>query len=240
MEVLPAIDLRDGKVVRLAQGDYNRQTMYSDDPAAVAREFISAGARWVHVVDLDAARSGRRTNAEAIAAICREAGAQVQLGGGIRDDASVEAAFALGVARVVIGSAALKDWAWMTSLASREGLAGKVALGLDARRGRLARHGWTEESDQTVAEVAARAKDLPLGAIVYTDIERDGMLTGPDIETTAKLIELTARPIIASGGVCAGEDIAACRRIGCAGVIVGRAYYEGKVDLTEACRIAGE
>ncbi len=238
MEVLPAIDLRDGKVVRLAQGDYDRQTVYSTDPVEVARTFVSAGARWIHVVDLDAARTGRRGNAEAIGAVCREVSAQVELGGGIRDDESAAAALKLGVARVVIGSAALRDWEWFAQLCGRKELAGKVALALDARKGRLAAQGWTQRAELTVPELATRAAELPLAAVIYTDIERDGMLTGPDLDTTAKLIADTGKPVIASGGVRGLEDVSACRDTGCAGVIVGRAYYEGRLDLAAACRLA--
>lgn len=237
MDILPSIDLRDGKVVRLAQGDYDRQTVYGSDPAAVAEEFVSAGAAWIHVVDLDAARSGRRSNAEAIESVCRAARAKVELGGGIRDDEAVEAALELGVARVVIGSAALRDWDWFRRLCGREELAGRVALALDARTGRLASHGWTRRSTLTVSELARKARDLPLGAIVYTDIERDGMFTGPDLATTAELIETTGKPVIASGGVSGLEDVARCKEIGCAGVIIGRAYYEGRIDLPSACRL---
>jgi phosphoribosylformimino-5-aminoimidazole carboxamide ribotide isomerase len=238
MEILPAIDLRDGKVVRLAQGDYDRQTIYSREPAAVAREFLSAGARWIHVVDLDAARTGQRTNAEAIRSICAGVNAAVELGGGIRDEEALRAALELGVSRVVIGSAALKDWPWFERLVGGAEFATKVVLGLDARAGRLAVDGWTEQAGLTVAEVAERASGLSLAAIIYTDIERDGMLTGPDLERTARLIARTQTPVIASGGVRRLEDIARCREIGCAGVIIGRAYYEGRIDLEAALAVA--
>ncbi len=238
MDILPSIDLRAGKVVRLAQGDYDRETVYGDDPAGVAREFIAAGAAWIHVVDLDAARSGQRTNADAIAAVCDQGDAKVELGGGIRDDSAVAEALALGVARVIVGSAALENWRWFADLANREDLAEKVVLGLDARAGEVSTHGWTAGTGLTVAEVAAKAKDLPLAAIIYTDIGLDGMLAGPNLQTTGELVEMTGLPVIASGGVSGIHDIAACKEIGCAGVIIGRAYYEGKIDLAEACRLA--
>ena len=237
MEILPAIDLRDGKVVRLRQGDYERQTVYGTDPVMVAREFVSAGARWIHMVDLDAARTGRRSNAEAIREVCLAVRADVQLGGGIRDDDAVQAALDLGVSRVVIGSAALGDWSWFEGLCRRAELAGKVALALDARAGRLAAHGWTERTELTVRELAVQARHLPLGAIVYTDVQRDGMLTGPDLSTTAELIATTKKPVIASGGISSVEDVARCKEIGCAGVIIGRAYYEGRIDLAAACAV---
>ena len=239
MDILPAIDLCAGAVVRLAQGDYGRQTVYGADPAATARAFVAMGARWIHVVDLDAARSGRRTNADAIAAICRVAGASVELGGGIRDDQAVADALTLGAARAVIGSAALKDWAWFERLARRADLAGRIVLGLDARGGILAGHGWTASSGQNVLDVARRAKELPLAAIVYTDIQRDGMFTGPDLQTTQRIMDETHLPVIASGGIGGLKDILDCRDAGCAGAIVGRAYYEGKVNLAEAFRELG-
>ena len=190
------------------------------------------------MVDLDAARTGRRSNADSIRAVCSAVDAQVQLGGGIRDDDDVQAALDLGVKRVVIGSAALRDWAWFQRLCGRAELAGKVALGLDARQGRLASHGWRRRDKRTVAELAEQAAGLALGAIVYTDIERDGMLTGPDLATTAELIAKTQAPVIASGGISGLDDVARCKQIGCAGVIIGRAYYEGRIDLAAACALA--
>ena len=237
MDILPAIDLRGGNVVRLAQGDYDRQTVYGDDSQAAAEQFLAAGAEWIHVVDLDAARSGRRANAEAIRRVCGLPGARVELGGGIRDDSGVAEALALGVHRVIIGSAALKDWTWFERLARREDMAGRVVLGLDARDGELAVHGWTQRSGVTVDELADRAAALPLAAIVYTDIGRDGMLVGPDLETTARLVATAGTDVIASGGMGSLDDVAACKRIGCAGAIIGRAWYEGRIDLAAACRL---
>ena len=238
MEILPAIDLRAGRVVRLSQGDYNRQTVYGDDPAAVAQAFVRAGAGWIHMVDLDAALSGQRTNAPAIRSVVEAVGAAVELGGGIRDDAAAQAALDLGVKRVVVGSAAIRNWTWFSKLVSRADMAGKVALGLDARDGKLAAHGWTEQSDLSVDELAGRCLHLPVAAIIYTDIARDGLLTGPDLAGTERLVQRTGLPIIASGGISGLDDILACKRIGCAGAIVGRAYYEGRIDLAEACRLA--
>ncbi len=238
MDVLPAIDLRDGKVVRLAQGDYARQTTYHDDPVAVARRFVSAGAKWIHIVDLDAARTGRPANAGAVRAVADAVDARIELGGGARNTAAVESMLAGGVSRVVVGSAALRDWAWFEGLASRKDLAGKLALGLDARGGRLAVQGWTEQLETLAVDLAARVRGWPLGAIVYTDISRDGMLGGVNFEATGEVIAATDVPVIASGGVASLEDVLRCRRIGCAGAIIGRAYYEGRVDLTRALEIA--
>ena len=238
MDVLPAIDLRGGKVVRLAQGDYARQTTYDDDPVAVARRFVSAGAKWIHMVDLDAARTGRPANAGAVRAVADAVDARIELGGGARSTAAVESMLADGVSRVVVGSAALRDWAWFEGLASRKDLAGKLVLGLDARSGRLAVQGWTEQLETLAVDLAARVRGWPLGAIVYTDISRDGMLGGVNFEATGEVIAATDVPVIASGGVASLEDVLRCRRIGCAGAIIGRAYYEGRVDLTRALEIA--
>jgi phosphoribosylformimino-5-aminoimidazole carboxamide ribotide isomerase len=240
MEILPAIDLREGKVVRLLQGDFARQTTYSDDPAAVARDFVASGAMWIHMVDLDAARTGRRTNIQAIQAVRQAVQAQIQLGGGARDDASLEAMLAIGVDRVVVGSAALGNWKWFEKLLSHKELAGKVALGLDARGGKLAVRGWTRQVEETPVELARRVRGWPLGAIVYTDIARDGLLEGVNLTSTAELIAATDVPVIASGGVGGIQDIAGCKGIGCAGVIIGKAYYEGKVDLRAACELAAK
>jgi phosphoribosylformimino-5-aminoimidazole carboxamide ribotide isomerase len=243
MLILPAIDLRDGKVVRLAKGDYDRQTTYSDDPAAVAGVFAGAGAKWIHVVDLDAAKSGKHSNLAAVAAIRAAvdsatgiaAGAvRIELGGGARDDRSIEAMLDSGASRVIIGSAALADWPWFESLLGRAALAGKIVLGLDARGGMLAAKGWLQQTNVSAVEVARRVGGSALAGIVYTDINRDGMLQGPNLEATAEMIAATDVPIIASGGISSIDDLVQCAAIGCWGAIVGRAYYEGKVDIASA------
>ena len=234
MDVLPAIDICDGKVVRLAQGDFGRQTTYNDDPVAVARMFAQAGAEWIHVVDLDAARTGELANADKVLAIAQAVDLHIEFGGGLRNTQAVETMLAGGASRVVIGSAALSDWSWFEQLAGRDDLAGKLALGLDARAGKLAVSGWTEQLDLSAVEVARRVKGWPLGAIVYTDITSDGMLVGVNIGETGKIIAATDVPVIASGGVASLQDIRRCKAIGCSGVIVGTAYYEGKINLAEA------
>jgi phosphoribosylformimino-5-aminoimidazole carboxamide ribotide isomerase len=238
MLVLPAIDLRNGQVVRLSQGDYDRQTVYSSDPASVAKTFASAGAEWIHVVDLDAAREGHPCNTAAVESIRRSVKLRIELGGGARSGAAIDRMLAMGVDRVVVGSAAMKDWAWFERLLGRDDLAGKLALGLDARDGRLAVHGWTEQVDATAEEVARRVSGGPLGAIVYTDSARDGMLSGVNTEATARVVASTDVPVIASGGVGSLDDVRRCREIGCEGVIVGRAWYEGRVDLAGAIETA--
>jgi phosphoribosylformimino-5-aminoimidazole carboxamide ribotide isomerase len=240
MEILPAIDICDGKVVRLQRGEYDLQTIYSHDPVAVAKEIMAAGVRWIHMVDLDAARTGVPTNTAAAKAVRRAITAKIELGGGARNDRAIEEMLEMGIDRVVVGSAALEDWNWFEQLIGREALAGKVALGLDAREGKLAIHGWTQQLQATAIEIATRLKGSGLGAIIYTDISRDGMLSGANIQATAELIEATDVPIIASGGISSLDDIVDCRRIGCAGVIIGRAYYEGKIDLAAACAEAAK
>jgi len=240
MDILPAIDLRDGKVVRLLRGNYEQQTEYSDDPPAVARRFVEAGAAWVHIVDLDAARSGRSSNLSSVAAIRQAVDARIQLGGGARDERKIEAMLQAGADRVVVGSAALGDWAWFGHLVRQTEFAGKLALGLDARNGRLAVQGWTQQTDVEACELAAGTKGWPLAAIVYTDIDRDCMLEGVNVEGTQAVMAATDVPVIASGGVAGIEDVRRCRQAGFAGVIIGKAYYEGRIDLPEALRLAGQ
>ena len=244
MEILPAIDLLDAQVVRLSQGNYGQRKEYSPSAADVAEELIGAGARWIHVVDLDAARSGKVTNVDEIRAIgkvARGAGSKVELGGGARDKETIVFMQRELADRVVVGSAALKDWKWFEGLLDDAEVPNeRLALGLDARQGRLAIHGWTEELAETPVELARRVRQSGLGTIVHTDISRDGMLSGLNVEATAEVIAATDVPVIASGGVAALDDIARCKEIGCAGVIVGKAWYEGKVDLAEAFALAAE
>lgn len=240
MELLPAIDLRDGKVVRLRRGDYDDQTVYGDDPAAIAARFEQAGAMWIHVVDLDAAKSGVLTNGDSIRAIRRAVKLSIELGGGARSDKAVDAMIEAGADRVVVGSAAMRDWPWFERLARRDDLAAKVALGLDAREGMLAAHGWTEQTTLRAVDMARRVNGWPLGAIVYTDIARDGMLQGVNIEATGEIVRACDVPVIASGGVTDIDDIRRCRQIGCGGAIVGKAWYDGRIDLARAFAAASE
>lgn len=242
MDVLPSIDLRGGRVVRLAQGDYRRETTYSSVPSEVAAAFAEAGAKWIHVVDLDGARTGRPTNHREILTIRRvadEHGIKIELGGGARDNDTIGYMLKELADRVVVGSAALKNWAWFEGLLRDRELAGRLALGLDARGGYLAAEGWTEQLTETAGELAGRVAGSGLGAIVYTDIARDGMLCGVNVEATKELVSATDVPIIASGGIQSIEDILLSREFGCSGVIVGRAYYEGKIDIARAIAEAG-
>ena len=238
MDLIPAIDLRSGRCVRLLQGNYERQIDYDGEPVEVAAGFEQAGARWLHVVDLDGAREGRPCNLDTIRAIVADTRLAVEVGGGIRNDETVATLLEAGVARVVIGTQALRDWAWFESVVHRAGHEDKIALGLDARQGRLAVDGWTEQTSQTAADVAARVGDWPLAAIITTDISRDGMLLGPNLEAVGELARVSRRPVIASGGVTDLEDVRRLVELPIAGMIVGRAIYEGQIDLVEAIRIA--
>jgi len=236
MEIIPAIDLRDGKCVRLIQGQYDKQITYKDDPAEQAREFHVDGARWLHVVDLDGAKAGRPVNTKTIAAIAKLGLLKVEVGGGLRDEDSIKQLLDLGVTRVIIGTKAVSDFAWFTQMAEK--FPGQVVLGLDARGSMVATHGWLEDSTQSVLEFAAEADKLPLAAIIYTDIAKDGMLIGPNIERTQELAEAVETPVIASGGVKEVADIHNLNPIGVAGVVVGRSLYEGTLTLKDALAAA--
>ncbi|MBI4936085.1 MAG: 1-(5-phosphoribosyl)-5-[(5-phosphoribosylamino)methylideneamino]imidazole-4-carboxamide isomerase [Actinobacteria bacterium] len=231
MDLYPAIDLRDGKVVRLLQGDYDQQTTYGDDPVAVARSFAEAGARWIHVVDLDAARSGSPVNRPVVAAIASAVAgtASVQTGGGVRTVGDAQSLADAGVARVVMGSAAVAD----PSLVEAASQVVPVAVGLDHRSGEVAVHGWTEGSGVQLADALGW---FPTAAVfVITDIARDGMLGGPDIEGLADAGRATSIPVIASGGVSSLADIAALRGVpGVSVVITGKALYEGRFTVEQA------
>ena len=234
MEVIPALDLRGGQLVRLEQGDYARETVYEPDPAAAAARFRRAGASRLHVVDLDGAREGLTRNEDVLRRILDAAGdLRIQLGGGIRDLGRVEALLGLGLDRVILGTAALEDPDLLVAAAER--FPGRVMLGLDARDGRVATHGWTETTQVTASELLKRFEGAPLGGIVYTDIGRDGMLTGPNVAATVRLAAQTALPVIASGGVsCVADLVELARSRVIAGVIVGRSLYTGDVDLERA------
>ena len=235
-ELIPAIDLLGGRCVRLAQGRYDEATLYGDDPAEVAARFCAHALRRLHVVDLDGAKAGRPVNRGAIAAIVAAAkGVPVQLGGGLRTAAAIEESLALGVQRVILGTAALRAPDLVRDCAQR--FPGRIAVGIDARDGRVAAEGWTEASDVDVGELARRFEDAGVAAIVHTDIVRDGMLQGPNLEASAALAALVSIPVIVSGGVASLEDIRRTVLLaarGVAGVIVGRALYTGAVDLAAA------
>jgi phosphoribosylformimino-5-aminoimidazole carboxamide ribotide isomerase len=241
MELFPAIDLLDGRAVRLYQGDYDRETIYNDDPVAQALLFAAQGARWIHVVDLDAARSGAPRNREVIAAIAEAVDVPVQTGGGVRDDAAADALFEAGVARVVLGTAALEDPALVRRLASRL----SVAVGLDARGREVAVRGWEQGSGRDLLDVAREFADAGVEALIVTEIGRDGTLAGPDLVGLGEVLDATELPVIASGGVGVLDDLralAALRSTGrsLAGAIVGRAIYEGAFTVPEALATLSE
>ena len=232
MQIWPAIDLLGGKCVRLQQGDYRRETVFSDDPAGVARQFAEQGARHLHLVDLDGARTGRPVNLDAVDAILGAVNLECELGGGIRDEAAIEALLDLGLSRLVLGTSALKRPEWFRLMATR--FPNRLVLGVDARNGLVATEGWLETSETSAAQLVEQFDDLPLAAIVYTDITTDGMLKGPNIAAMRELQAATSLPMVASGGVTTADDVAALAAAGLAGAIVGRALYEGKLTLRDA------
>lgn len=237
MYVIPAIDLRQGKCVRLIQGQYSRQITYEIDPVKQAMQFLSAGAKWLHIVDLDGAKLGKPANTETISAILALKKLKIEVGGGIRDEASIKELLDMNVERVIIGTKAVSDFAWFSEMAQQ--FSGKIALGLDARGSRVATDAWTKESSQQLLEFAVEAAKLPLAAIIYTDITKDGMMTGPNLERTKALIDAVQIPVIASGGVKEIADIKKLAELGAAAIIIGRSLYEGTLNLADAIEAAG-
>ena len=235
-DILPAIDLRDGRVVRLQQGDFARETVYATDPAAVAVGFANAGARWLHVVDLDGARAGEPAHRREIEAIVAAVGerANVEVAGGLRDEASVAAVLAMGARRAVVGTAALADPSFAERLIARHG-AERVAVAIDVRDGLAIGQGWVPgTAGVEVAAAVERLADMGVETFQVTAIERDGLLDGPDLRLYSRLMAVGRGAIIASGGIATLEDLRAIRDIGCAGAIVGRALYEGRFDVSHA------
>jgi len=237
MDLFPAIDLRGGKVVRLYQGDYGRQTTYGDDPVEQACLFEAEGAKWLHVVDLDGAREAKLTHRPVVERICRGTSLSVELGGGVRDQATIDALLAASVRRVILGTSALRNWAWFEKLAALPAYAGKLVLGLDARDDKLALSGWQEQTQTRAVDVAARVSDWPLAAIIYTDIATDGTLAGPNLAATRQLAESTKIPIVASGGVGTLDHLRQLKTLPLQGVIVGKAIYERAFTVREAVAV---
>lgn len=239
MQIIPAIDLKGGRVVRLVQGDPARETGYSQDPAAVAREWERRGARRLHLVDLDGALAGAPANHQALRAIFQAITVPAQLGGGLRSLEAIRAALDLGAAVAIVGTAAIRDPAFLEAACAA--FPGRVALGLDAREGRVVAAGWTEATGILATEFARRVSDLPLAAIIYTGVERDGMLEGPDLEGLSAVASATPIPLIASGGVASIRDIQALKALGprgAAGAIIGKALYDGRLTLEAALQAA--
>lgn len=236
MRLYPAIDLKDGQVVRLLKGDMAAATVYNTDPAAQAKTFIDAGFDFLHVVDLNGAVSGAKVNRPAVEAIMKSVKVPVQLGGGIRDRHTVETWLDAGVSRVILGTAAVKDPAFVRQVAFA--YSGKIAVGIDARGGMVATEGWVEASTVKAIDLAKMFEDAGVAAIIYTDIARDGTLLGPNIDETAALAEAVSIPIILSGGIATIDDLKAINnRPGIDGVIIGRALYENTLDAKEALKL---
>lgn len=234
MFLFPAIDLRDGQVVRLHQGDYDQQKVYGSDPVAMAKSFADAGATWLHVVDLDGAKVGRVLHLEVIKRICEETSLKVEVGGGVRTTGSIDSLLKVGVERVILGTAALQNWEWFSKLMANPTYRNRIVLGLDARNGQLALSGWLEQTDTSAVQVAVEVSDWPLAAIVYTDIATDGTMKGPNIEATRHLAQSTRVPVVASGGVGTLEHLRELKTLPVQGAIIGRALYEGAFDIKEA------
>jgi len=235
MILYPAIDLKDGQAVRLVHGDMEKSTVFNDDPAAQAREFVDAGCTWLHLVDLNGAFAGTPVNAAPVEAILKSCNVPAQLGGGIRDMATIEAWLDKGLARVILGTVAVENPALVREAA--RAFPGKVAVGIDARNGRVATKGWAEETDVMVTDLAKSFEDAGVAALIYTDIMRDGAMGGPNIEATAALARAVNIPVIASGGVSSLADLEALKKTGViSGAISGRALYDGAIDLSEALK----
>ena len=234
MILYPAIDLKDGKAVRLLRGDMEKSTVFNDDPAAQAMEFVQAGCEWLHLVDLNGAFAGEPVNGEAVEAILQRTKVPAQLGGGIRDMATIERWLDKGLQRVILGTVAVERPELVREAA--KAFPGRVAVGIDARNGRVATKGWAEETDVKVTELARSFEDAGVAAIIYTDINRDGAMQGPNVEATADLARAISIPVIASGGVSSLADLIALRDCGVRlnGAISGRALYDGALDLRQA------
>lgn len=233
MILYPAIDLKDGKAVRLVQGDMARSTVFNDDPAAQAMAFVAAGSEWLHLVDLNGAFAGHPVNAAPVEAILKACKVPAQLGGGIRDMATIESWLEKGLARVILGTVAVENPALVREAAMA--FPGKIAVGIDARNGFVATKGWAQETDVKVTDLARSFEDAGVAAIIYTDILRDGAMGGPNIWATEALARSVSIPVIASGGVSTQADLTALKDTGViAGAISGRALYDGAIDLASA------
>lgn len=238
MNLFPAIDLKQGKCVRLVKGDMNQATVFNDSPGDQAKQFADAGCEWIHVVDLDGAFAGKPVNADAVKAIIATAKVPVQLGGGIRDMAAIERWLEAGLARVILGTVAVKN-PKLVNEACRA-FPGKVAVGIDARKGMVATEGWAETSELSAVDLSQRFVDAGVVAIIHTDIDRDGVLAGANVAASAELAQAVPIPVIVSGGVSSIEDIKAVKaaaKSGIAGVIAGRAIYEGRLNVRDAIAV---
>jgi phosphoribosylformimino-5-aminoimidazole carboxamide ribotide isomerase len=238
MQIWPAIDLRGGQCVRLQQGDYGRETVFGDDPTAMARRWVADGGKFLHLVDLDGARDGKLVNLEIVRAIVRAVDVPCELGGGVRDESSIRTLLEAGLSRVVIGTKALREPDWFRQMCRQ--FPNRVALGIDARNGHVATDGWLETSDVSAVAMARQFDDEPVAALIYTDIATDGMLEGPNLEAMREMAAEVGLPVIASGGVSSADDVRRLAETGVAGCIIGRALYEDRLTIAEALAAAGE
>ncbi len=234
MRIFPAIDLRGGRVVRLVQGDYGRETAYADDPAAVARKFWDAGATCLHIVDLDGARDGAQANVAALRRLSSISGLYTEIGGGLRDERAVESCLALGVGRVILGTVAVTDYGFVRDMIRKYG--DRVAVGVDARDGFVAVDGWKTITDVRTLDLCRRLEADGLDTVIVTDIARDGALRGANIPVYERLRAELSLKIVASGGVSTISDVRALRGVGVDGAIIGKALYTGAIDLNAAIR----
>ena len=232
MILYPAIDLKQGEVVRLRRGEMREATVFNRDPADQARRFAGDGAAWLHLVDLDGAFAGTPVNRPAVAAILASVAIPCQLGGGIRDAATIDAWLAAGIARVILGTAALRDPALVRAACRRH--PDRIAVGIDARGGKVAVEGWAETSEVAALDLAQRFADAGVAAVIFTDVDRDGLLAGANLAATVELARALPIPVIASGGVAALDELTALKAAGVAGAVVGRALYDGTIDLRDA------
>ncbi len=236
MLIFPAIDLRDGQVVRLVEGDYDRMTVYGDDPLATARAYQAAGAEYLHVVDLDAAKDGAQKNLAVIEKLAAESGLRLEVGGGVRDEASAKRYLDAGVSRVILGSAAIENPAFMEALAKR--YPGQVAAGVDAKNGFVAIHGWKTITDMIAYDFVESLPRRGIDTVIYTDISRDGKLQGPNISAYERLSKIRNLNIVASGGVSSPDDVTALAKLDLYAAIIGKALYDGRMTLEEALKAA--
>ena len=236
MQIFPAIDLRGGQVVRLYQGDYDKETVYAQDPCAVARDFIAAGAGYLHVVDLDGAKDGTLANFDTIAAIAGQGGLYIEVGGGIRDEDRIRRYLDLGVGRCILGTIAVKDFDFTERMAQTYG--DRIAVGIDAKDGYFAVSGWTEQTDVKAVDFGKKVRRMGLEYALFTDISKDGVLGGANVEATVNMSRETGLNVIASGGVSTLDDIVRLKESGIYGAVLGRAIYDGALDLSEAIRAA--
>jgi len=232
MQLWPAIDLRGGKCVRLKQGDYARETVYGEDPAAMARLFVEQGAEYLHLVDLDGAKTGRPENLASVQAILAAVKIPCELGGGVRDEATIAQLLAAGVSRLVIGTKALKEPDWFRAMCRK--FPHQLVLGIDARNGMVATEGWLETSQMPATTLAQQFENEPVAALVYTDIAKDGMMAGPNLTALQEMQAAVKLPLIASGGVTTADDVRKLAQVQVTGAIIGRALYEGTLTLPQA------